>query len=358
MTKNKKPKKTKQVLGSIVLVFLAAALITGFIGYNYVMGALKPMKSQSEIVTFEIPKGTTVDSAMKTLFEAKLIHDATIAKYYARYVKLTSLKAGIYKLDKSWTLKAILEKINDPKGAVSTDILLTIIPGDWARDIAKKIAAKTNLDEAALLALWNDDAYIDTLIAKFSVVTPAVKTSGTRVKLEGYLYPETYFIKADWTMQQVTERLVAELQHVYIQNKASFDASKLSTHQVIILASIVQFEASKEADMKNVAQVFYNRLKINMLLQSSVTICYSLYNYTDWRQCESNSNIDSKYNTYKYLGLPIGPITNPNETAIKATLNPTPNDYLYFIADVYGDGTVYFAKTYAQHLANVKKYLK
>jgi UPF0755 protein len=197
----------------------------------------------------------------------------------------------------------------------------------------------------------------------YSVITADVKNSGTRVKLEGYLFPETYFIKADWSMQKVTEKLIAQTQSIYDKHKAEFDATKLaphnlSTHQVFILASVTQFEASKEADMKNVAQVFYNRLKLNMLLQSSVTVCYALYDYTDWRACESNPTIDSKYNTYKYSGLPIGPITNSSEAAINAVLNPTPNDYLYFIADIYGDGTVHFAKTFAEHEANINKYLK
>lgn len=359
----KKPRKTKQVLKFSVLVFLVALIASGFYGYSYITNALKPMSANSEVVTMEIAKGATTEASMQALYDAKLIHNVTIAKYYARYVKLTAIKAGIYRIDKAWTLKAILEKINDPAGAVSTDVLLTIVPGDWARDIAKKISAKTGLDEKALLALWNDNAYIDELAKTYSVITDDVKKSGTRVKLEGYLFPETYFIKADWSMKRVTEKLIAQTQSIYDKHKAEFDATKLaphklSTHQVFILASVTQFEASKTADMKNVAQVFYNRLKLNMLLQSSVTVCYSLYDYTDWRQCETNSDIDSRYNTYKYPGLPIGPITNPSEAALSAVLNPTPNDYLYFIADVYGDGTVYYAKTYAQHLANIKKYLK
>ena len=361
--KNKKPKKTQQVLRIVVLVFLVGVLATGLFVFNFVIKSINPIATKSEVVTMEIAKGATLDASIQALYDAKLINDVMIAKYYARYAKLTAIKAGIYRLDKAWTLKAILLKINDPAGAVSTDVLLTIVPGDWARDIAKKIAAKTNHDAAQLLALWNDDAYIDELSKTYSVITTDVKKSGTRVKLEGYLFPETYFIRADWSMKKVTEKLIAQTQSVYEKHKAEFDATKLvphnlSTHQVFILASITQFEASKEADMKNVAQVFYNRLKQNMLLQSSVTICYALYDYTDWRACESNPTIDSKYNTYKYPGLPIGPITNSSETAINAVLNPTPNDYLYFIADIYGNGTVYFAKTFAEHEANVNKYLK
>lgn len=358
--KPKKRRQTKQVLTFSVLVFLAFLLVGAGLGYKYISDALSPVSEVSEVVTIEIVAGSTADATMNVLHQADLIHDETIAKYYARYLKLTSVKAGIYRLDRSWTLKAILEKINDPAGAVSKDVLLTIVPGDWARDVADKIEAKLGIDADELTALWNDDAYLDELDAMFDVITPAIKKSGTRIKLEGYLFPETYFINPDWSAKKITERFIAQAEKIYDQHQAEFDASGLTTHQVMILASVVQFEASKPEDMKNVAQVFLNRMDIGMMLQSSVTICYALYEYDSWKDCEAESNrlVDSRYNTYKYTGLPIGPITNPSENAIDAVLNPTPNDYFYFIADVYGDGTVYYAKTYAQHLANIEKYLK
>ena len=354
----KKSKKSKQVLKFSVLVFLALLLVGGYVGYDYVTKSLKPVTTESEIVTMEIPAGSSADAAVKALYDAGVIRDATVARFYARYAKLTSIKAGIYRLDKAWDLKEIFRKVNDPTGAISKDVLLTVVPGDWARDVAAKIAAKTSINADDLLALWNDDAYLDTLDTKFDIITPAVKTAGTRIKLEGYLFPETYFINPEWSAKQITERLIAQAESVYENHKEEFSRSSLSTHQIVILASVVQFEASKPADMKNVAQVFFNRLDKNMLLQSSVTVCYALYDYDDWKDCERNGDIDSKYNTYKYPGLPIGPITNPAENAIDAVLNPTPNNYLYFIADVYGDGTVHFASTYAQHLANIEKYLK
>ena len=136
--------------------------------------------------------------------------------------------------------------------------------------------------------------------------------------------------------------------------------SSLSIHEIYTLASIVQYESGKIDDMKKIAKVFYNRMKIGMPLQSSVTVCYALdINKNDnWMACEVNPNYDSLYNTYKYQGLPPGPIQNPGEDAINAVLNPDSNDYLYFMADVYGDGTVYYAKTYAEHEANVNRFLK
>ena len=109
-----------------------------------------------------------------------------------------------------------------------------------------------------------------------------------------------------------------------------------------------------------IAGVFFNRMAIDMKLQSSVTVCYAIDKEKEdnWMKCEVNPNFDSPYNTYKYAGLPPGPILNPGKSAIEATLNPTSSKYLYFMADVYGDGKVYYAETYNEHSANVKKYLK
>lgn len=93
--------------------------------------------------------------------------------------------------------------------------------------------------------------------------------------------------------------------------------------------------------------------------ESSVTVCYALYeDYEHAEDCELNSNIDSPYNTYLNAGLPIGPILNPGKDAIDAALHPQESDYLYFMADIYGDGKVYYAKTLEEHEANVSQYLR
>ena len=120
--------------------------------------------------------------------------------------------------------------------------------------------------------------------------------------------------------------------------------------QILTLASIVQFESATKSDMKKIAGVFYNRLDDNMKLQSSVTVCYALYDdFKDAQDCEVNTDVDSPYNTYEHKGLPIGPILNPGEDAIDAVLHPTKSDYLYFVADINGDGKVYYSKTLEEH---------
>ena len=133
----------------------------------------------------------------------------------------------------------------------------------------------------------------------------------------------------------------------------------MSLHELITLASIVQYEAATSEDMQRIAGVFYNRLKADMPLQSTVTVCYALYDDLDrsdtdsWKACEASTDIDSPYNTYLHSGLPVGPILNPGEEAIEAVLHPENNDYLFFIADINGvkgeAGKVYYSRTYEEH---------
>ena len=150
-----------------------------------------------------------------------------------------------------------------------------------------------------------------------------------------------------------------QFEKVYETYKDDLSSSNVSMHDIITMASMVQYEASTTEDMGLVSGVFYNRLAINMHLGSSVTICYALYDeYKTAEDCELNANIDSPYNTYLYAGLPVGPILNPGKDAIMAALHPTENDYYYFMADIYGDGTVYYARTQEEHDANVNKYLR
>ncbi len=237
------------------------------------------------------------------------------------------------------------------------DVSVTILPQDWAKVAAEKIAAATQLNASDILNAWNDDAYLSTLIQDYSVLTPEILNSNTNVKLEGYIYPETYRFYKDSSIDQVTRKILDQTQSIYESLKNEFDQSALSVHGVFTLASIVGFEASDDVNQKLIAGVFYNRLAIDMRLQSSVTVCYALYDYSHWRDCETNPTLDSPYNTYVYRGLPVGPIMNPTYSVLKATLEPTTSDYFYFLADVT-TGKVYYQKTYEEHLQDKEKYIQ
>ena len=279
---------------------------------------------------------------------------------YAKLNNLTNIKMGTYILDNSWDTDKILTYLNSSTTALTNTVSITFIEGDWAKHIATKISENTNVSYDELIALWNDEAYVRSLQQDYPFITDEIFNSETRCLLEGYLSPNTYEFYKETNAYDVTKTILNQTLKVYNKYKEQMKNSELSIHEIYTLASIVQYEASNVDDMKMIAQVFYNRLAINMPLQSSVTVCYALdiEKDDDWIKCEVNPNYDSLYNTYKYNGLPPGPILNPGESAIDAVLNPEYNEYYYFMADVYGDGTVYYAKTLDEHNANVNKYLK
>jgi UPF0755 protein len=124
----------------------------------------------------------------------------------------------------------------------------------------------------------------------------------------------------------------------------------LSMHEGIILASIVEQEVSTPEDRAKVAQVFYNRMKRGMLLQSDVTAFYGAHILG----VSPSTHVDSPYNTYVHPGLPVGPISNVSATSLQAVANPANSDYLYFVAG--DDGTTYFSHTQAEHEALVRQY--
>ncbi len=340
-----------------LFVFIVSLIVIAVImlfGYNYMKGSVSNV---SEEVLFEVNKGQTIDQVINKLSSQGLIKNDLIAKIHAKLSGHNKVFAGTFKLDKSWDLEKILNHLGDVKNIELSQIKLTFIDGKWAKHYAKIISDVTNDSIDSIIQLWNDETFVKEMSSKYSVLSDAVLNKNLKVKLEGYFYPDTYFFDKGVTTKEITERLLSRSQKFYDDNKQLFNASKLNVHQIYTLASIVQFEASKKEDQKLVASVFLNRLEKDMTLGSSVTVCYALYDYTDWRQCETNIKIDSLYNTYIHKGLPIGPVSNPSAHALLSVLKPVESKYLFFLTDVLGDGTTYFSETYQQHLKYKQKYL-
>lgn len=360
MSKPKRKKKRRLRVGRLVLlIVILLALILGGSYLKY-SNDLKAVQSASETVTFTVSDGATAKTVTSNLKSAGLIKDSNSAYLYAKLNHYTDIKKGDYDLDKSWDVKTILETLNNANGAIVNGATVTIVEGDWAKDIANKIAAVTNVSADDLMSLWNDETYIRSIMDQYPFLTEDLFNDNIRVKLEGYLCPDTYQFYKETTAEDVTTKILDQTLTVYNQYKDQIASSGYTINEIYTLASIVQYESGNASDMKSIAGVFYNRLAIDMPLQSSVTVCYAIDVDKDtdsWRSCEVNSDYDSPYNTYKYTGLPPGAIENPGTDALDAVLNPENNDYYYFMADVCGDGTVYYAKTLDEHNANVKKYL-
>ena len=355
-----KHKKRRIRFGRILALLLVVLL--GIAGYMYsaYKKALRPVSEVSENILFTVNAGETAKTAAQHLEEAGLIRDAGYSYLYAKRNGLTDLKAGDYLIDRSWDTDQIFTVLNDPRAAITDDAVVTIIEGDWVKHIAQKIAAATDVSEDELMELWNDKSYVKSLMADYPFLTEEMFDDSVRILMEGYLAPNTYLFFRSTSADEVTRKILDESLNVYRSLEKEIKKSDLSVHEIYTLASIVQYESGKPDDMKKIAGVFFNRMKTGMPLQSSVTVCYAIdiNKGDDWQACEMNPTFDSPYNTYMYGGLPPGPIENPGRDAIEAVLDPDQHDYYFFMADVYGDGKVYYAKTLEEHEANVRKYLK
>lgn len=357
-------KKNNKII-SVFISFLILLVVLMAGGYIYYQDSIAAVSKESKLISFEVKQGESAYKVLHNLRISGLIKNETTAKLYLKLNShLGDIKKGVYELDASWNLDMILTHLNDGRSALNDDVTITFVEGDWAKHYAEKISEATNLTYDEIISYWNDETAIRTLMPEYPFLTEELFNENIRIKLEGYLFPETYQFHRETTVEEVTRRLLNQTNSVYRELKKAVEHStlqtQLTTHQLFTLASIVQYEASKVEDMKMVAGVFDNRLAQNWLLQSSVTVCYAIdkTKEDDWTKCEVNPDFESLYNTYKYAGLPPGPILNPGYDALLATLQPTKSDYMFFMADVYGDGTVYYSKTLEEHQAYVNKYLR
>ena len=172
---------------------------------------------------------------------------------------------------------------------------------------------------------------------------------------EGYLFPDTYIFTADATADSVVATLRDNFDAKLQPLLPAIAASGHSLSDIVIMASIVEKEARTSADKAMVAGILWNRIKLGMPLQTDVVFGY-IFGRETYAPSLVDLTVDSPYNTYTHKGLPPGPIDSPGLASLEAAINPTPSKYLYYLADK--NGVMHYATTFAQHEANVVKYLK
>ena len=364
-----------------VMIFLCSALIViGIVtkGYNMVYDRfLAPANSlDASLVDFEVKSGDTVSGIGQSLEQDGLLRNQKVFKYLVQFKGLTnSLSYGTYKLSPSMTLDEIITELTS--GNQTNERVITIIPGWTAEDVADYLVGIGAIaDRNEFLTLMND---VDHFIGSSYALRAAHDADGLanrKYALEGYLAPDTYRIFLSATPESIINTLLAQDNAVvdeifYSDNREYYtDAdgtvrevekyqTMLSMDQSIILASIIEKEASTAEDMARVSAVFHNRLRLGMKLESDPTATY-LTGEKKLALSESEISAQNAYNTYYVSGLPAGPICNPSKTALNAALNPDmtyiQEGYLYFCATEPGSGTLAFAKTKEEHDENVAKY--
>ncbi len=341
---------------TIILVLLVLLGGGGFFAYKQYQDSLLSPNTGDEEIAFEVPKGSTVISVIEKLYDAGLIRNKTTARLWAKLNRKNTVYAGNFLLRSSMSVPQLLDCLSNEKNAIIEEVKVTIIDGDWAKDAAKAIGEATNLSAEDIMKKWNDIGYVGELIKQYEFLSDDILAS-EHCYLEGFLYPDTYYFYKNTTVEQVTEKILSRSQEIYDRYRDKVAASGRSYFEIITLASVINFEANTEEDMRMVSGVFANRFAKGMKMGSSVTVCYALYDdFHSWQDCERNPDIDSKYNTYLHKGLPVGPICNPCDKAINAAVDPIENDYYYFMSSIK-TGKMYYARDYEGHLDNIKKYM-
>ena len=190
------------LIALISVCIVLAAVLSVFVYYKT---GLKAVASREAVTAFSVQPGETSEAVLDKLQKQELIRNKTAAKLYMKFHGLSDIKAGNFKLDAGWDTPKILETLNDSKQANADDIKITFKEGMWAKDVAALIEKQTGVKAKELLTLWNDDAYLNTLLKKYSFLSKDILNAQYKVKLEGYLYPETYSFHKDATAKQITE---------------------------------------------------------------------------------------------------------------------------------------------------------
>jgi UPF0755 protein len=330
----------KRILGwTLLLVVLAAVAVAAWL----FAGVNRPFKGYSEPERFvEVPQGAGPSAIGRRLVEAGVVRDTFSFRFeLARSRAGRRLQAGEYRFDRPMTVREVVAKL--ARGDVYL-LPITFREGLTVKQMSELFQAKGFGPASEFVAAARDAR----LAAPFD---PAARD------LEGYLFPDTYALPRKATAAQLVTRMVGGFERVLTPElRARAAARGLGVRQLVTLASIVEKETGKAEERPLVAAVYSNRLKMGMGLQCDPTVIFALERegrYTG-NLTREDLHFDSPYNTYRYAGLPPGPIASPGRASLEAAANPADVPYVYFVSR--NDGTHAFATTLAEHNHNVFEY--
>jgi UPF0755 protein len=322
---------TRVVFAGIGIVI--AALLSFVLIYSHYFGPVDPFAQQTDFI---VNSGETTDQIGDALKSGGFIRSRTaFGIALAGGTQGRKVRPGGYKLAASMDTWSIAAALSRPPYLV----FFTFPPGFRKEQIAEKLASTFS---------WTPEQQ------QHWVTTDSIPNTNFT---EGVYYPDTYLIPADQTPAQIAQRFIDKFQQEYA-TLASGTHTNLTWQQVVILASLVEREASGPKDRSLIAGIMLNRIKDNMPLQIDATLQYIKGTPGNWWPVPTSADksLISPFNTYAHTGLPPTAIANPGYDALEAVLNPQATDCLYYLHDT--KGTIHCSKAYTGQLANVSKYLK
>lgn len=350
MAKKESVRKKRRWIAPVVILVILAILGGGAgFGYSIYLNSQKPVDvSDTEMRKVVIEQGSSTGDIAAVLESAGLIRNTTLFKLYSKLEHFDGqYRAGTYGLSRAMSTLEIIETII---AGVSADVKRFTIPEGY-----NTLQTMKALVEAGLVteAEFMDEVENGEFDYAFLEGTPAGPE-----RLEGFLYPETYEVYADATAHDIIDRMLSQFDKLF--KPEYYDRAgemEMSVRDVVVMGSIIERESKSADERPLMAGVFYNRLEIDMLLQSCATIQYILGEPKEFLT-EADTRIESPYNTYLHKGLPPGPVCSPRMASVEAALYPDENDYIYFVLSEKLDGTHNFSADYSKFERDKAAYKK
>lgn len=343
-------KKFKIILVLVAILLIGIATLLGT--YCYFKS---PVSNDKKEVSIVIENGSTISDIAALLKKEGLIKNENFFKLYVKLKKVSNVYAAKYYFTPSMNLDEIINTLNEG-GYNENEISITFKEGINMRGIAKLIKENTSNSEDDVYKKLKDEKYLNSAIEKYWFLTDDIKNSKIYYSLEGYLFPDTYrFNSKDVTVEEIFNKMLDQMEKELNKYKKQIENSKYSVHELITLASITQSEGYNEDDFKNIASVFYNRLKTGMALGSCVTSYYGVKKDMTDELLQKDIDASNPYNTRgnNPVSFPVGPISMPGAKALDATLDPIETSYYFFVSDK--NSKLYFTKTLNEHERMITK---
>jgi UPF0755 protein len=323
------------------------------VGFWFVHGMYPVDLGDATPIDVSIAQGTSVDGIAKQLHEKDLIRSVLLFKLYVKYKNLAeTLKAGGYTMNRAQSMPQIVGALAEGKSA---DVSITIPEGYTVADIDALLASRGlgKAGDIVACAKTCDFPEMNFLPPKGAAAAGAI---GTR--LEGYLFPDTYYVATvDYDPRVVLDRMLGNFRTRIMDVYAvDIQTGGKTLPQILTMASLVQEESGADAEERaTVSGILWKRMENGIGLGVDATVRYAL-SKPKAALTRTDLDTDSPYNTRKYAGLPPTPIANPGEAAIKAALHPVESGYWYYLHGT--DGLIRYAKTNDEHNENKAKYLR
>jgi peptidoglycan lytic transglycosylase G len=325
-----------------VVAVLALLVLPFVVAGAWFLWELDPPGGTGAAVTVTIQPGWSTKQAADSLQDHGVIGSSLAFQIWSKVSGAGTFRAGAYALHRHMGVRAASDALGrGPSAGVADHLTLALPPGLRLQQIADRVGKLPGHDGAAFLAL----AQSGQVRSKYQ---------GAQVSVEGFTWPDTYFVAKGESDQQILQTIVSEFdKHGDAVGLAAAPSVGLTPEQAVVVASLVQAEAGTPADAPKIAAVILNRLRQGIPLQIDATLCYAKGGCPP---VPSNADkaISSPYNTYAVAGLPPTPIMTVTDTALNAALHPADVPYLYYVTGK--DGVTYYATTFAEHQQNIREH--